>query len=122
MENGIYTYKAALENIIETNIRDWIKDKLRRAKINASVTVMNGYFEFEADGPCMNWSCPVILHGYADETHIGAFVDINVTGTIMDRVLIDECQFLDDKKEIIGIYRDNQRIGRFEELYDECAI
>ena len=122
MENGIYTYKQALESIVETYIRNWIKDKLKRARINASVTIMTAQFAFEADGPCMNWSCPVILHGYADEAHIGAFVDIVVTGTILDKVLIDGCQFLDRKKKIVGTYGDNQRIGRFNELYDECAI
>lgn len=124
MKNEIctYAYKAAVENIVETSIRDWVRDKLRQAKINASVTVVNRYFEFEADGPFLHWRCPVILHGYADEAHIGAFVDVVVTGTIMDRVLIDECQFLDRNMKIAETYVDGQKIGRFEELYDEFAI
>ena len=124
MKNEIctYAYKAAVENIIETSIRDWIKDKLRQAKINASVTVVNKYFEFESEGPFLHWRCPVILHGYADETHVGAFVDIIVTGTIMEKVLIDGCVFLDREKETAGTYGDGQRIERFMELYDGCAV
>lgn len=115
-------YKKMLKNIVENEVRTWVKDKLKKAGINASVTVVYRSIEFEKYGSFVSWHCPVILHGYADEAHIGAFVDIVVTGTIMERVLIDGCAFLDSEKEIAGTYGDNQRIERFEELYDGCAI
>ncbi len=115
-------YKKMLKNIVENEVRTWGKDKLKKAGINASVTVVYRSITFEKYGPFVSWRCPVILHGYADEAHIGAFVDIVVTGTIMERVLIDGCEFLDREKEIAGTYGDNQRIERFEELYDGCAV
>ena len=49
------------------------------------------------------------VHGICEDYRASATIDMQ----------LDEP---DRKKKIVGTYGDNQRIGRFNELYDECAI
>ena len=119
-------YREALEDIITKEVKNWINDKIERSKLDVNAMIMSAQFKFEPDGMFVKWTCPIVLHGKTDNADAGIsiwrFADTVVTGTIIGGVVIYGCRFLDRDGEFFGAYNDDCEIGRFQELFNECAI